>query len=226
MNEASFILEQDKDNAISTGVTMKIFPFCTVLCGALLLLSCSPSSPQRKAAAPEKLAPPSEKVNWIDSTNYWHPATDALGSTIDTAGGLFKEGFASVGFTITPKKSEVWPFVELIFTLPAPLVGKSQLELTYRCDQELLVKLSQSDFGPAPEGNETWSHFQVVVPAAAEWSRLQLPFKTFGFPNWAPEKSRVIPMRLENIQGIYFTPVLDAIAGESSRLEIQTLEIL
>lgn len=188
---------------------------------ATLLGGCGDSSPPQK----DELAPVAKQVaariNWIDSTHYWHPATDPLGSQIDTTGGLFRGGEAIVGFTITPKTTDVWPYVELIFLPEQSFVGSSQLELAYRSEKPLIVKLSQTDFGP--DGNQTWSYYQTVVPPAQEWTTLLLPYSQFELPDWADDNSRAIPLKLENVKGVYLTPQLDAINGESCTMGVQKL---
>ncbi len=198
-----------------------------VISSLLFVFGCNPPPPGEKSlSTPAPTPQQSDAINWVDSTSYWHPATDDLGSSIDTAGGLFQGESARVGFTITPKKSEVWPYVELIFRSPIPLTNTTGLVVNYRCDKPLIVKLSQRDFNAAPEGNSTWSYYQKTLPPSAEWSQVELSYEEFAQPDWATEESRTIPLRLENVTGVYFTPQLDAIRGESALTELKLLKFV
>lgn len=195
---------------------------------SFLLLSCGKEEEKRVPLAEPITETPRyvQEIDWIDSTHRWHPAVDALGSLIDTVGGLFPEGRAArVGFTITPKTTEVWPYVELIFTAPQALSETRQVQFTYKCDKELIVKLSQTDFNAPPEGNGTWSYYQAVVPAANKWTTILLTYNRFSLPDWADESSRKIALNLNHVGAVYFTPRVDAVQGESTLLEIRHFRI-
>lgn len=168
----------------------------------------------------------SQVTNWAMKPSLWHPATDELGSQLDTTGGFFQDSSLRVQFTITKKTTEVWPYVELIFESPENFQGSQGVELEYQCDQELVVKLFQEDFGPAPKGNDTYSLYQTKVPSSLQWKTLRLNFSDFQFPSWVPEKSKGIAMNLEKTQKIYLTPALDATLGGSSLLRVRGLRFL
>lgn len=165
-------------------------------------------------------------TNWAMKPTLWHPATDELGSQLDTTGGLFQDSSLQVQFTITKKTTEVWPYVELIFESPENFQGSQGIELEYQCDQELVVKLFQEDFGPAPKGNDTYSLYQTKVPSSLQWKTLRLNFSDFQFPSWVPEQSKDIAMNLSKTRKLYLTPALDATLGGSSKLQVKGLRFI
>jgi hypothetical protein len=167
-----------------------------------------------------------QRINWVSSLSKWHPATDKLGSTMDTTGGLYQDSSLQVQFTITQKKTPLWPFVELIFESPYNLSGSQGIELEYKCDRDLVVKLFQEDFGPSPKGNDTYSLYQIKVPSSANWKTLRLNYSDFLFPTWVPEKSKGIAMNLEKTKKIYFTPAIDARIGGRSKIQVRALRFI
>jgi hypothetical protein len=163
--------------------------------------------------------------NLIFTAQAWYPAVDSYGSTYRTDGELVSDGVATVSFTIAQMDgTEEWtPWVELVCELGYTLEDYSGLEITYKNDTDLLVKLSQSDFGA--DGNETYSHYEYRLPSANEWQTHRIQFSTFLQPDWTPEISRIIPLYLENVNAVYLVPDLDPIAGESSTLQVRHLEL-
>lgn len=169
---------------------------------------------------------PLSGTNWVSSPTLWHPATDDLGSKFDTTGGFFQDSSLNVHFTITPKTTSVWPFIELIFEAPVAFNGNQAIELVYQCDQDLVVKLFQEDFGSSPKGNDTYSLYQIKVPKSTEWKTIRLKFSDFTFPSWVPEKSKNIAMNLFKTKKLYLTPALDATQGGASQLKVKSLKFI
>ena len=196
---------------------------------ALLCASCS-SKPAPRAGSGDGEALQAESplaaVDWADSTALWTPHVDDLGSAVDTTGGFVRDGALRVHFTLARRATEVWPFIELIFNSPVSLEGIYGVKLTYRCDQPLIVKIGQTDFGPKPEGNETYSLYQNMAPTSKEWSTIKLRFADFVFPQWVPDESKDIPLDLTKSTALYFTPAVDATYGGNTLLEIRGLEFL
>ena len=165
-------------------------------------------------------------TNAVSIPSQWHPATDDLGSKIDTTGGLYQGSSLKVQFTITKKTTAIWPFVELIFESPHDFSGSQAIELEYKCDHDLVVKLFQDDFGPAPKGNDSYSLYQTKVPSSTKWKTLRLNYSDFVFPTWVPANSIDIAMNLEKTKKLYFTPALDATQGGTSLLQIRSLRFI
>jgi peptidoglycan/xylan/chitin deacetylase (PgdA/CDA1 family) len=120
----------------------------------------------------------------------WSTGVDSHGSTQQVFLQLVKAGVADVAFSIAEGDASlgIFPYVELVCKIAPTLAGMEGLEIEYQCDSDLLVKLSQSDFGP--DGNATYSHYQFRVPASQDWSYKKLAFEKFEQPAWTPDTSR------------------------------------
>ena len=205
--------------------------FLALAAFALLCASCS-SKPAPRAGSGAgdgealQAESPLAAVDWADSTALWTPHVDDLGSAVDTTGGFVRNGALRVHFTLARRASEAWPFIELIFKSPTTFEGTYGVKLTYKCDQALVVKLFQSDFGPAPEGHGSYSLYQNIVPSSRDWSTIKLRFADFVLPGWADDASRQIPLDLTKSTALYFTPAIDATYGGNTLLEIRGLEFL
>lgn len=166
-----------------------------------------------------------EKENLVNSAN-WYPAVDPFGSKYSIDGDLITDGVVSVGFTIAQRPDpESWiPWVELVCDPGFTLEDYSGLTITYRNNTDLLVKLSQSDFGP--DGNATYAHYQYSLPASKDWNTQTIEFNAFQQPAWTPDHSSDIPLTLLHVDAIYLVPDLDYNTGESTVLHIKYLELL
>ena len=204
-----------------------ILPILLALSLGAALTSCAgKEQPRRLPAESLQPASPLAGVNWVDSVSRWTPHVDEFGSAVDTVAGFARDGRLRVHFTLARRATELWPFIELIFDSPASLEGVYGVKLTYKCDQPLIVKIGQTDFGPKPEGNETYSLYQNMAPTSKEWSTIKLRFADFVFPQWVPDISKDIPLDLTKSRRLYFTPGLDATYGGNTLLEIRELEFL
>lgn len=166
-----------------------------------------------------------EKENLVKTAN-WYPAVDPFGSDYSIDGDLITDGVISVGFTIAQRpETESWtPWVELVCDPGFTLEDYYGLKITYRNDTDLLVKLSQSDFGP--DGNETYAHYQYSLPISKVWNTQTIEFNAFQQPAWTPDHSTDIPLTLLHVDAIYLVPDLDYITGESTVLHVKYLELL
>jgi hypothetical protein len=161
--------------------------------------------------------------NLVSSTT-WSAQVDEYGSSLDTTGGLVKNGTISIGFTLGKMKAEdQWPYVELIGATPEGLEGVTSITVTYSCPKNVHVKLSQPDFGW--EGDESYAHYQSTLPATEGFKTVILPLANFAQPTWAPASATKIPMKLSDIAALYFTPVLNEKSGESTRLKIKSVTL-
>lgn len=112
-------------------------------------------------------------------------------------------------------------FIELVCDLGHSLVDHTGLSIDYKCETPLVIKLSQSDFGK--DGNESYAHYQFVVPASETITTAHLKFSAFTQPGWTPEYAAGIPLKLENVDAIYLTPKVDDSTGGSSLLGVKGL---
>jgi hypothetical protein len=184
----------------------------------LLVFHCRPGERQGMEAR-------ESSGNLFLKADLWSVAVDPFGSEYEYTEPLIRDGVATVEFTIA-KKTEYdqwYPFVELICDLGEPFTGFSSLQITYQCESDLLVKLSQSDFGE--EGNETYSHYQYRLPATSKWKTSRLDFSLFDQPGWTPDISKDIPLNTDNINAVYLVPDLDPAIGESATLKVRNLEL-
>ncbi|KMQ52166.1 hypothetical protein CHISP_0847 [Chitinispirillum alkaliphilum] len=169
-----------------------------------------------------EIANPESASDNLIRTALWRATTDDLGSSFQTGEELIEEGIAKVTFTIAVKEEEdEWPYVELICETGMDLSEVQGMEIVYRCTSPLIIKLSQSDFGY--EGNQTYSHYEYTAPASEEWNTVQISISDFTQPDWAPEDSRAIPLKMENVPDIYLVPALDYTTGESGTVEVKSL---
>ena len=160
------------------------------------------------------------------TTNHWTAQVDEYGSSLDTTGGLIKNGQITIGFTLAKMKSEdQWPYIELIGSLKNGLQGVKAIEVTYQCPKNIHVKLSQPDFGW--EGDESYAHYQSTLPASPKaFKTVALPISGFAQPDWAPKSALTIPLKLADIAALYFTPVLNEKTGESTVLKIKSVKLI
>lgn len=191
----------------------------------LLLLGCGEKKETEKSTskAPKKVVKSSiHGVNQLQEAKEWYPTTDTFGSSLDTGSAMIKDKNLKVSFTICKKEADdKWPYVELVCKPKERLTGTEEVSLTYKCDRNLLVKFSQSDFNHL--GDKSYAHYQMSFPPSKEWK--QVSFKTTDAkqPNWAPAKAREVGLKLENVDAIYFTPELNIETGETGTVELKEL---
>lgn len=155
-------------------------------------------------------------------TAKWRPTTDSYGSSFECADEVIVDGEINVDFVIAKKDSpDVWPYIELICATGAPLTGLETITLDYKCSKSLKIKLSQSDFGSA--GDNSYAHYYIEVPAAEDWTTVTVNVADFAQPSWAPESSKNIGLKLENINDIYLVPAASYEIGEPASLSIRSL---
>lgn len=169
------------------------------------------------------LEPEKTTGNLLATAKEWSAAADPFGSEYATGESLIECGSAKVSFTQTALKDNRNPWVELICKLDGTLENYAGGYITYKCESDLLIKLSQSDFGAA--GNSTYAHYQFLIPKSSEWLTVHFDFSKFTQPSWAPEASRKIPLRKENIDAIYLVPAMNTASEASATLEVKDLRL-
>lgn len=196
-----------------------------LLLAPLLLLSCKKE--EKKTETTPKTVSKSESihnVNQLFHAKQWYPTTDTYGSSLDTGSAMISDSVLSVAFTICKKESnDKWPYVELVCKTKEKLTGTKEVSLTYKCDKSLLVKFSQSDFNHL--GDESYAHYQMVFPPSAEWKSVSFKTSEATQPNWAPAKAKSVPLKLENVDAMYFTPELSVEAGGTGKISLKELTL-
>lgn len=116
-------------------------------------------------------------------------------------------------------------WVELIYDLPGgTLAGYPQIELSYQSNTALVVKLSQREYGG--EGDQSYAHYQIVVPAAASWQTVKLSQTEFQRPDWTPATSRDQGIVPQHVNAIYLVPDLTDDEGGQASLAVRSIALL
>ncbi|MGM0461163.1 MAG: hypothetical protein ACQEQ4_01940 [Fibrobacterota bacterium] len=194
-----------------------------ILSLCIAFFSCQNDNAEFDAPEPHTPAAEADGPNLLHSGADWHPAADTTGSLIDTGDAMQIDSVITVHFTLAQKTTEEWPYVELICDTEDDFRNTETITITYTCDTPLILKLSQSDFGY--EGNETYAHYEYVLPATEDWSKQTVHISDFEQPEWTPAESRDIPLKLENCDALYLTPQLDPQVGGESTLSVKHLVI-
>lgn len=156
----------------------------------------------------------SDESNLLYSANKWKAVTDNLGSYYSPNTIALKDSAYEVAFFLKQKTEDEIVFIELVCDLGFDLSEQTGLSLTYKCDSDLLIKLSQSDFGG--DGDKSYAHYQFLVPASDTYVTRKLRFSDFTRPNWTPEYSKGKGLNLNNVNAIYLTPnIADSIGGKA-----------
>ena len=165
--------------------------------------------------------PKTPQTNNLLYTSEWKAVTDLSGSSYSPENIAVSDSLLEVSFTLKKKEEDEIVFIELVCSLNSNLSSSKGLEISYKCDTPLLIKLSQSDFGN--EGDRSYAHYQYMVPASETLNTVSVNFKHFTRPLWTPRASKGKAMKLEHINAIYLTPKIDAATGGSAALSIKGL---
>lgn len=150
------------------------------------------------------------------SDSDWRYATDPHGSTASTKQTLLYGEQVWVAFNRVPRvdaSNNSW--VELIYDLPnKTLAGQSSIMLEYKSSTDLVVKLSQQDYGG--QGDKSYAHYQFTLPAQTHWQTKCINLADFSRPNWTPANSIDKGIIKEHVSAIYLVPDLkDALGGKA-----------
>ncbi len=189
--------------------------FTTTLCAILvsfLLITAHPIHAKDNDAALNKLL--------------WSYATDPYGSEATINEKLINHGEIWIKFKRVPRvdvNRNSW--IELIHKLPqGSMLGNTKIRLTYQCDIPLLIKLSQKEYGE--EGDESYAHYQIKLPATNQWTTRQVELKDFYRPIWTPVNSIDHGILPQHIDAIYLTPSLTDKEGGEAILQVRDLKVL
>lgn len=204
-----------------------------LLLAPLLLLGCNEKEAEKSETGANKSettqSPKAVKseihgVNQLTAAKQWYPTTDEYGSSLDTGAAMISDDVLKVAFTICKKESDdKWPYVELVCKPKKNLTGTESVSITYKCDKNLLVKFSQTDFSHL--GDESYAHYQMNFPPSAEWKTVEFKVTDAKQPSWTPAKAKGVPLKLENVDAVYFTPELSVETGGSGTVELKELTL-
>jgi len=179
---------------------------------SLLLLSVMPANA-------DNTHPPLNK-------QYWSYDTDPYGSEAIINEKLIRHGGIWIKFKRVPRvdaKRNSW--IELIHKLPnASLAGSQKIRLTYQCDIPLLIKLSQKEYGK--EGDKSYAHYQIKLPATKGWTTKEVDLKDFYRPKWTPASSIDKGLLTKHIDALYFTPSMTDKDGGEAILQVRAVKLL
>ncbi|WP_256717684.1 hypothetical protein [Shewanella sp. UCD-KL12] len=155
----------------------------------------------------------------------WSYATDPYGSIAKVKNKLITEEGVWINFNRIPRvdpQRNSW--IEVIYTPdPALLLGTNKITLTYKCDTPLLIKLSQTHYGK--QGDKSYAHYQVKLPAASQWRPQEVELNDFARPDWTPMDSIDYGIVLEKVNALYLTPSLTDKDGGLATLQIRSLTL-
>ncbi|SEA85477.1 hypothetical protein [Alkalimonas amylolytica] len=156
---------------------------------------------------------------------FWRYATDPHGSSADYSGDLVQAGIARIAFHRVPRvdaKNNSW--VELIYDLPAgSLPQQAVIGLTYQSSTDLVVKLAQLEYGE--QGDQSYAHYQAVLPATTGWHSEALSLADFQRPDWTPASSVNKGIVPEHVSAIYLVPDLTDEQGGQAVLKVRAIQL-
>jgi hypothetical protein len=158
--------------------------------------------------------------------NQWHYAIDPYGSTALVKDRLINDAGVWVKFNRIPridKQRNSW--IEVIYTPDkASLSEMKKINLTYKCDIPLLIKLSQKHYGK--NGDKSYAHYQVKLPASKGWSTKEVELQHFSRPEWTPKGSKDHGIVLDKVNAIYLTPSLTDEKGGEATLQVSSVNLI
>lgn len=156
--------------------------------------------------------------------NDWRYATDPHGSKASIKKALLHEEQVWIAFNRVPRvdaKNNSW--VELIYDLVnKTLAGQSSIMLEYKSSTDLVVKLSQQDYGG--EGDKSYAHYQYTLPAQTHWQTRCINLNDFSRPSWTPASSVDKGIIKDHVSAVYFVPDLKDERGGDGVIQIRGIK--
>ncbi|WP_405632608.1 hypothetical protein [Pseudoalteromonas sp. Ld20] len=156
----------------------------------------------------------------------WRYATDLHGSKALTKASLLSEGAIWVNFSRVPRvdaKNNSW--VELIYDLPkGDLKGAETIQLTYQSSRDLVVKLSQKEYGG--KGDKSYAHYQHILPKAKKWVSACINVADFNRPSWTPTNSKDLGIIKAHVSAVYLVPDLKDDEGGNAVIQVKSITLL
>ncbi len=156
----------------------------------------------------------------------WSHGVDPYGSSVIIGDSLIHDGAARIAFNRAPQPSpDIHTWIELIYQAPeGNLAGTQAVRITYQCSDALLMKFSQRDYGA--DGDNSYAHYQTLLPASSTWKTLTVTLADFARPAWTPVDSADVGLIMQNVTAIYLAPALDDIAGGYAELNVSAIELI
>ncbi len=178
-------------------------------------------------------AGPTIEAQELMETAFWQPLTDPYGSSFVLHNELDEEGTVIVGdevnvdFVMAKQVgANDWPDVELAVDSETSYAGAHTLTLTYKTDQELMIRLNQTDLMSAElGGDDSYALYYTTLIRSAEWKTVTVNFSDFKQPGWAEASSKAIPLKLENVMGCGLAPALNGEKGGEASLIVKSFII-
>jgi hypothetical protein len=158
--------------------------------------------------------------------NQWSYATDPYGSSAELRSQLITPEGMWINFNRIPRVNEQKnSWIEAIYSPEVSSLTKAKkINITYKCDTPLLIKLSQEHYGH--NGDKSYAHYQVRLPKATKWTTREVDFTYFSRPHWTPANSKDYGIVLEKVNAIYLTPSMTDAKGGKATLEVKALQLL
>jgi len=201
---------------VSTPALSKIaFGFRVLLIGALAAVISACSSSNQEPLHPS-----------LQNAELWSYGIDPYGSTVTVGDSLIQDGAARIEFTRAARPApdrNTW--IELIYYAPeGNLDGINAVRITYECSEPLLMKFSQRDYGE--DGDNSYAHYQTLLPEAKEWKTVTVSLADFARPDWTPADSPDAGLIMENVTAVYLAPSIDEATGGRATLNVKSIELL
>jgi hypothetical protein len=172
----------------------------------------------------EGMKPAALSEDMLDYPDLWYASVDEYGSSVKASAPVVKDGKVAIEFTIAKMaKPDQWPYAELICEPGIAMNALEGLSVRYKSSVDLVLKLSQKDFGE--EGNASYAHYQHVLPRSATFVDAVIKVEDFAQPEWADEASRKIALDLANVSAVYVVPVLDYTMGETGSFSLERFSL-
>jgi hypothetical protein len=162
----------------------------------------------------------------VRNAELWGYGIDPHGSTVTIGKSIIENGAARIAFNrVAQPAPGINTWIELTYQAPkGNLAGIRGVSITYESTAPLVIKFSQRDFGE--EGDNTYAHYQTLLPAAKTASTATVILADFARPVWTPATSKDVGLLLENVTAIYLTPDVDSKAGGYAELTVSAIELI
>jgi hypothetical protein len=197
-----------------------------LVCGlfTLALLACGGDGKDKDDAPGDVMGPAALTEDMLAYPDIWYASVDEFGSSVKASMPVVSNGKIDIEFTIAKMaKPDEWPYAELICEPGIAMNALEGIAIRYKSSVDLALKLSQKDFGP--EGNESYAHYQHVLPKSAAFVDAVVMVDDFAQPEWADEAARKIKLNLANVSAVYLVPALDYAKGETGSFALERFSL-
>jgi lysophospholipase L1-like esterase len=151
--------------------------------------------------------------NMAANSGIWTAYTDNLGSTVQSFSNVRP---ISANFIQVPKTTAEYPWTTLSGNTGS-FAAYDFIQVRYKAPQSVQMSL------PQPGLSSSGQSYQFVLSASSDFVTVTIPISSFTQPSWA---SNIQALNLNQVSSIAFTSLIDAAAGGSPSLQIDTLLFL